>query len=80
MRKPPGLVYSEEYFAQIGLHVFPMRKFRLLRDEIVRRGLATEGDFTVPAPATRAQIARVHDDAYIEKLLRGMLSQLEEAS
>ena len=79
MRKPPGLVYSEEYFAQIGLHVFPMRKFRLLRDEIVRRGLATEGDFTVPAPATRAQIARVHDDAYIEKLLRGTLSPLEEA-
>jgi acetoin utilization deacetylase AcuC-like enzyme len=79
VRKLPGLVYTENYFAEIGLHVFPMRKFRLLRDEIVRRGLATEGDFTVPTPATRAQIARVHDDAYIEKLLQGTLSQLEEA-
>ena len=79
MRKPPGLVYSEGYLAEIGLHVFPMRKFRLLRDEIVRRGLATEGDFTAPAPATRAQVARVHDEVYIEKLLQGTLSQLDEA-
>ena len=75
----PGLVYTHAYFAEIGLHVFPMRKFRMLRDEIVRRGLATEADFTEPAPATRAQVARVHDEEYIEKLVRGTLTELEEA-
>ena len=79
MRKLPGLVYSEGYLAEIGLHVFPMRKFRLLRDEIVRRGLASQADFTEPVPATRAQVARVHDDAYIEKLLLGTFTSLDEA-
>ncbi|HET9940790.1 MAG TPA: histone deacetylase [Candidatus Eisenbacteria bacterium] len=75
----PGLVHSHAYFAEIGLHVFPMRKFRMLRDEVVRRGLASETDFAEPVPATRAQVARVHDEEYIEKLVRGTLTELEEA-
>ena len=75
----PGLVHSHAYFAEIGLHVFPMRKFRMLRDEVVRRGLASEADFAEPTPATRAQVARVHDEEYIEKLMRGTLTELEEA-
>ena len=75
----PGLVYTDAYFAEIGLHVFPMRKFRMLRDEVVRRGLASDADFTEPAPAQRAQVARVHDEEYIEKLLRGTLTELDEA-
>jgi acetoin utilization deacetylase AcuC-like enzyme len=79
VQKLPGLVHSEGYFAEIGLHVFPMRKFRLVRDEIVRRGLASQAEFTEPAPATRAQVARVHDDAYIEKLLQGTFTSLDEA-
>ena len=76
---PPGLVHSDAYFAEIGLHVFPMRKFRMLRDEIVRRGLSSDADFAEPRPAIRAQVARVHDEGYIEKLLQGTLTELEEA-
>jgi acetoin utilization deacetylase AcuC-like enzyme len=61
------------------MHVFPMRKFRLIRDEIVRRGLIPEGEIHVPTPATPEQVLRVHDRAYVDKLVHGNLSALEEA-
>ena len=33
MRQPPCVVHSDGYYADIGLHVFPMRKFRPVREE-----------------------------------------------
>ncbi|TMQ50604.1 MAG: histone deacetylase [Candidatus Eisenbacteria bacterium] len=56
-----------------------MRKFRLLREEIVRRGLLADSDILVPQPATPEQVLRVHDRAYVDKLTLGRLSVLEEA-
>ena len=78
-RRRPAVVHSEDYFADIGLHVFPMSKFRLIRDEIVRRGLLADGEIVAPAPATIEQVLRVHDREYVEKLLHERLSVLEEA-
>jgi len=75
----PAVVHSDGYFADIGVHVFPMRKFRLLREEIVRRGLLADSDILVPQPATPEQVLRVHDRAYVDKLTLGRLSVLEEA-
>ena len=75
----PAVVHSDGYFADIGVHVFPMRKFRLLREEIVRRGLLADQDILVPQPATPEQVLRVHDRAYVDKLTLGRLSVLEEA-
>ena len=76
----PAVVHSDGYFADIGLHVFPTRKFRLVREEIVRRGLLADSEVLAPAPASEDQVARVHDRAYIEKLARGKLSVLEETA
>jgi acetoin utilization deacetylase AcuC-like enzyme len=56
-----------------------MRKFRLIRDEIVRRGLVRDEEIVAPAAATVEQVLRVHDRAYVDKLLHGRLSALEEA-
>jgi acetoin utilization deacetylase AcuC-like enzyme len=75
----PGVVHSDGYFADIGAHVFPIRKFRLVREEIVRRGLLPDGRILEPEPATRDVIQRVHDRGYVEKLVLGKLSVLEEA-
>ena len=75
----PAVVHGEGYYADIGLHVFPMRKFRLVREEIVRRGLLRDEEIVPPAPASAEQVLRVHDRAYVEKLLHGRLSALEEA-
>ena len=75
----PAIVHSRGYYADIGLHVFPMRKFELIRKEIVRRGLVKEEDVLEPVRATEEEVLRVHDRAYVEKLLHGRLSVLEEA-
>jgi acetoin utilization deacetylase AcuC-like enzyme len=75
----PAVVHSPGYFADIGLHVFPMRKFGLIREEIVRRGLLADSDVLEPVRATEEQVMRVHDRAYVEKLVHGRLSVLEEA-
>jgi acetoin utilization deacetylase AcuC-like enzyme len=75
----PAVVHSDGYFADIGLHVFPMRKFRLIREEIVRRGLLADSDLLAPEPATVEQVLRVHDRAYVDKLEQGRLSVLEES-
>jgi len=79
MTKAPAVVHSDGYFADIGLHVFPMRKFRLVRDEVVRRGVLADSENLAPERATEEQILRVHDRAYVDKLLQGRLSVLEEA-
>lgn len=75
----PAIVYSDRYYADIGVHVFPMRKFEMIRDELVRRGVVDAGAIFDPEPATLEQVQRVHDREYIDKLLHGRLSVLEEA-
>jgi acetoin utilization deacetylase AcuC-like enzyme len=55
-----------------------MRKFRLVRDELVRRGLLKDEEIVEPKPASTEQVLRVHDRAYVEKILSGKLSVLEE--
>ena len=78
-RRTPAVVHSPRYQADIGTHVFPMEKFRLIREEIVRRGLLRDSDVLEPTPATPEQVLRVHDRDYVDKLTRGRLSALEEA-
>ncbi len=77
--RAPAVVHSDGYFADIGSHVFPTRKFRLVREEIVRRGLLSDSEILTPEPASEDQVVRVHDRAYVEKLVHGRLSVLEEA-
>jgi acetoin utilization deacetylase AcuC-like enzyme len=78
-RRRPAVVHHDGYYADIGMHVFPMRKYRLIRDEIVRRGLVRDEEIVAPTPASVEQVGRVHDRDYIDKLLQGRLSPLEEA-
>ena len=73
------MVHSDRYYADIGIHVFPMRKFEMIRDELVRRGVVKRPEILDPEPATLEQVLRVHDREYVDKLLHGRLSVLEEA-
>lgn len=79
MKPKPAVVHSPRYQFDIGLHVFPTRKFGMVRKEIVRRGLMRDDEFLEPVPATMEQVLRVHDRGYVEKLTHGTLSALEEA-
>ncbi len=58
-------------------HRFPMTKYVLLRDRITRAQLVPPGNMRVPDRATDAQLLRVHDRAYIDKITHGTLTRQE---
>lgn len=67
MRLP--IVHNPAYDAMFSPdHRFPMSKYRLLADAIMREGLAGPGDFHVPAPAPKAWVKLAHDAAYVDQV------------
>jgi len=66
------LVYSTSYdvtaFGLERLHPFDSRKYRRIRDGLVRQGLRRPADFVAPRPCTRAELLRVHTPAYLDSL------------
>ncbi len=64
------LVYHDAYDLNIGRHVFPSRKYKLIRDQLGRPTVA-------PEPASDADILLVHTKAWMEGLRDGTLSTQE---
>jgi histone deacetylase 11 len=66
------LVYSTKYditaFGLERLHPFDSRKYRRIRDWLVRQGLRKSGDFVAPRPCSRADLLRVHTLEYLRSL------------
>ncbi|MGC1595325.1 MAG: histone deacetylase, partial [Candidatus Acidiferrales bacterium] len=74
---PFKLIYDDKYDLNLGTHVFPSQKYRLVRDKLLKDGIADAGDFLAPEPATDADILRVHSQEYVRKLKTGTLSYAE---
>jgi len=72
-----GLVYHDSYDLNFGDHVFPSIKYKLIRDKMVADGFASVKDFSVPEPATDADILLVHTPDWVTKLRKGTLSYSE---
>jgi acetoin utilization deacetylase AcuC-like enzyme len=68
---PFKLIYSEKYDLNLGDHVFPSAKYRLIHDNLLADGTATACDFLEPAPAPDADILLVHSALWVHKLLTG---------
>ena len=71
------VVHSARYFANLGDHVMPIRKFGLVRDAIVASGLPSE--IVEPAPATDADLLRVHTEPYVRAIATGEPRALAES-
>jgi acetoin utilization deacetylase AcuC-like enzyme len=71
------LVYSDQYDLNLGNHVFPAVKYRLIRDKLVREGIARPDDLVEPPAASDEDVALVHHRDYIRKLQTGKLSYVE---
>jgi len=70
--------YSEKYHVDIGRHVFPTEKYRLIREKIINYpGIADKVHLIEPHPASIEDVLSVHDSIYIDKLKNGMLSHEE---
>lgn len=57
-----------------GEHVFPLQKYRLVREDLLREGRAEAADFVAAVPATEADVRRVHAADYVDKMRNGGFS------
>jgi acetoin utilization deacetylase AcuC-like enzyme len=70
--------YSPNYYADIGYgHVFPIRKFELVRDRLLREGTLQPNQLQEPTPATIDDVLQVHTSDYVTRLQAGTLSNQE---
>jgi acetoin utilization deacetylase AcuC-like enzyme len=76
---PLKLIYHQHYDLNLGTHVFPSQKYRLIHERLLADGSATPEDFLAPGPATDEDVLRVHTADYVRKLKTGALSRDEEA-
>ncbi len=74
---PFKLIYDERYDLNLGTHVFPSQKFRLIHDRLLAEKLAAPDDFLAPKLASDEDILRVHSQDYVYKLKSGSLSPAE---
>ena len=59
-------------------HRFPMLKYELLPEQLLREGTAASSDFFVPTPPPVADVLLVHATEYYERLRSGQLTRQEE--
>lgn len=58
-------------------HRFPMDKYRLLPEQLLYEGLFQQQNFFAPEKIALEKVSRVHNQAYIDKLLSLQLSKQE---
>ncbi len=70
--------YTPRYYADIGDgHIFPIRKFELVRDRLLQDGTLRPDDLIEPEPASIDDVLLVHSDDYVTRLQAGTLSAAE---
>src|SRR6476661_8861888 len=71
---PFKLVYHHGYDLNLGPHVFPSQKFRLIRERLLSEGFAEETDFVEPEPATDEDLMLAHTGDWVRRLRSGLLT------
>ncbi len=74
---PLKLIYDDRYDLNLGAHVFPSQKYRLVHERLLQDAIASQEDFLKPAPASDEDILRVHSQDYLYKLKTGSLTRAE---
>ena len=74
---PFKLVYHPEYDLDLGPHVFPSKKFKLIHDALIEEGIAEATDFVEPEAAPDEDVLRVHTAAWVRKLQTDSLTLSE---
>ena len=70
--------YTPRYYADIGEgHVFPIRKFELVRDKLLAEGTLEPSEIVEPAPAALEDVLLVHTEDYVSRLCTGELTPKE---
>lgn len=70
--------YTSRYYADIGEgHVFPIRKFELVRNLLVSEGTLQPSEIVEPEPASIEDVLLVHTEDYVTRLRAGRLTERE---
>jgi acetoin utilization deacetylase AcuC-like enzyme len=75
---PVPIVWHGGYEVDIGPHPFPTRKYRLVRERLLREGVIAPADLVEAVPATDEQVGLVHTTEYVRKIKTGTLSAEEQ--
>ncbi|MGB2630509.1 MAG: histone deacetylase [Candidatus Omnitrophota bacterium] len=77
-RSKVPVIYSEKYYVEIGDHVFPTSKYRILKKRLESdASLKDKFEMLSPVPAKDEEVLTVHTPEYIYKLRNGTLSPEE---
>ena len=71
---PFKVVYHERYDLNLGPHVFPSQKFRLIHETLLQEGVAAKDDVVRPEAAADEDLLRVHTQEWVRKLKTGTLT------
>ena len=74
---PFKVVYHPRYDLNLGAHVFPSQKYRLIAEKLLADGITDESDFLRPEPASDNDLLRVHSHDWVHKLKTGTLTASE---
>src|SRR6201984_2378255 len=74
---PFKIVYHPRYDLNLGAHVFPSQKFRMIHELLLREKIAAPADFVEPAAASEQDLLRVHTPDWVTKLQTGTLTASE---
>src|SRR2546428_10955717 len=74
---PFKLIYHDRYDLNLGAHVFPSKKFRLIAEYLLRERVAGPEDFLTPGPASDEDVLRIHTIDWVRKLKTGSLTPLD---
>jgi acetoin utilization deacetylase AcuC-like enzyme len=70
--------YTPRYYAEIGEgHVFPIRKFELVRERLLAEGTLDPSEIVEPSPARLEDVLLVHTADYVTRLCNGQLTTKE---
>ena len=69
-----NVLYSPRYHIDIGLHVFPTRKYQLVHARLVEDGVIAQPDVIEPNAAAWDELALVHTREYLTKIRDGTLT------
>jgi acetoin utilization deacetylase AcuC-like enzyme len=72
------VIYSEKYYIEIGDHVFPTSKYRILKSRLDKdSSLKDKFEIIPPEPLKEEEVLSVHTTEYVSKLKTGDLSHEE---
>jgi acetoin utilization deacetylase AcuC-like enzyme len=74
---PFKVVYHPRYDLNLGAHVFPSQKFRLLYELLLHEEIASPDDIAEPDRASDDDLLRVHTQDWVTKLKIGTLTASE---